>query len=275
MVEHGLGEAMVLKLTEKIEHIGCQVYVDNFFNSPSLQMILLQKRIYCAGTVRTNRKLLPKKEVTADKDMKRGEVASYEASGITYVKWMDKKPVRMLSNFLSAHPLHEVKRRKKGSKEHEKVCCPNDLMGGIDLMDQKKVTYQFKHRSKFKYCLRVVFDMFDIAIVNSHIIYSKPASSSDGTQAIDSKTFRRTVAQSLIGNFNCRKRAIPSSLIMTQQKRLLASGNTLGNHAIEKTDERKRCKLCTSKTCYNRTLNAVFCYNRTLNAVCAMCTCVL
>ena len=38
MVEHGL-EAVVLKLTEKIEHIGCQVYVDNFFNSPSLQVM--------------------------------------------------------------------------------------------------------------------------------------------------------------------------------------------------------------------------------------------
>ena len=215
--------------------------------------------------------MLPKKDVTADKDMKRGKVASYEASGITYVKWMDNKPVHMLSNFLSAHPLHEVKQRKKGSKEHEKVGCPNVVkqyntyMGGIDLMDQKKVTYQFKHRSKFKYYLRVVFDMFDIAIVNSHIIYSKLASSTDDTQAIDSKTFRRIVARSLIGNFNCRKRAIPSSSIMTQQKRLLASGNTLGNHAIEKTDERKRFKLCTSKTCYNRTLNAV----------CAICTCVL
>ena len=155
MVEHGLGEAVVLKLTEKIEHIGCQVYVDNFFNSPSLQIILLQKGIYCAGTVRTNRKLLPKKDVTADKDMKRGEVASYEASGITYVKWIDNKPVHKLSNFLSAHPLHEVKRKKKGSKEHEKVCCPNVVkqyntyMGGVDLMDQTKVTYQFKHRSKF------------------------------------------------------------------------------------------------------------------------------
>ena len=182
MVEHVLGEAVVLKLTEKIEHISCQVYVDNFFNSPSLQVILLQKGIYCAGTVKTNRKLLPKKDVTADKDMKR-EVASYEASGITYVKWMDNKSVHMLSNFLSAHPLHEVKRRKKGSKKHEKVCFPNVVkryntyMDGVDLMDQKKVTYQFKHCSKFKYYLRVVFDMFDIAIVNSYIIYSKLASS--------------------------------------------------------------------------------------------------
>ena len=34
MVENGPGEAVVLKLTEKIKHIACQVYVDNFFNSP-------------------------------------------------------------------------------------------------------------------------------------------------------------------------------------------------------------------------------------------------
>ena len=62
-------------------------------------------------------------------------------------------------------------------------------MGGVDLMDQNKVTYQFKHRSKFKYYLRVVFDMFDIAIVNSHIIFSKLASSSDDTQELTPKHF--------------------------------------------------------------------------------------
>ena len=78
--------------------------------------------------------------------MKREDIASSEASGINLVKWMDCKPVYMLSNFLSAYPLHDIKRRQKGQKEQEKLFCPNvvkqynNIMGRVDLMDQKKPT---------------------------------------------------------------------------------------------------------------------------------------
>ena len=211
MVEHGLGEGVVLNLTQKIEHIGCKVVIDNFFNSP-LQIMLLEKDIFCTGTVTPSRKLLPKKDVPSDKDMKRGDVRSFEASGINCVKWMDSKPVHMLSNFLAADPKHEIKRRKKRSEEQEKVICPNvanqyyNFMGGVDLIDQKKVFYQFDHRSKFKYYLRIVFDIIDIAIYNSHVIYTKL---SGDTSTMGSKTFRRSVARSLIGNYTYRKRPVP------------------------------------------------------------------
>ena len=54
LLEHGLGESVVLKLSEKIQGLYCQVYIDNFFNSPLLQWKLLQQNIQSAGTVRTN-----------------------------------------------------------------------------------------------------------------------------------------------------------------------------------------------------------------------------
>ena len=177
-IEYGLGEGVVLKLTEKIQGLCCQVYIDNFFNSSLLQWKLSQQNILSAGTVRTNRKHLPKApQVPCDKTMKRGDVVAFEANNIHYVKWMDNKPVQMLSNFLSVHPLHNLKRRKKGSSTSEIVSCPavvkqyNSYMGGVDIMDQKKATYQFNHRSKYKYYLRVVHDLIDIAINNAHIIF--------------------------------------------------------------------------------------------------------
>ena len=48
-VEYGLGEGVVLHLTEKIQHLGCKVYIDNFFNSPSLQLLLLKRNVFSAG----------------------------------------------------------------------------------------------------------------------------------------------------------------------------------------------------------------------------------
>ena len=42
-VQYGLGEAVVLQLTEKIQDIGCHIFIDNFFNSPAVQAQLLQR----------------------------------------------------------------------------------------------------------------------------------------------------------------------------------------------------------------------------------------
>ena len=112
-IEYGLGEGVVLQLTEKIQGLFCQLYMDNFLNSPLLQWKLSQQNILNAGTVRANRKHLPKApQVPCDKSMKRGDVVAFEANNIHYIKWMDNKPVQMLSNFLSVHSLHNVKRRK-------------------------------------------------------------------------------------------------------------------------------------------------------------------
>lgn len=36
-IEYGLGESVVLQLTEKLKGLRCEIYIDNFFNSPLLQ----------------------------------------------------------------------------------------------------------------------------------------------------------------------------------------------------------------------------------------------
>ena len=85
-VEHGLDEMVVIQLTEKIKHLDCQIFIDNFFNTPSLLKKLLENRILSAGTVRMNHKHLPKTKIPSDKPMKRGDVVSFHANEITFVK---------------------------------------------------------------------------------------------------------------------------------------------------------------------------------------------
>ena len=162
--------------------------------------------------------------------------------------------------FSFSHSISHCETQKKGSNEKEAVTSPNVVrqynshMGGVDLMDQKKVTYQFDHRSKSKYYLRIVYDFIDIAINNSYVVYCKLGES---VPSMDAKTYRKAVAQSLIGTFNSRKRAVLASSVMTQQKRLRINQSSMEmyGHTIMKSEERKRCKLCSSKKRQSRTNN--------------------
>ena len=60
-VEYILGEGVLLSHTEKLEGLKCQVYFVNYFNSPLSQTTLYLKKIFDAGTVHINRKMLPNK----------------------------------------------------------------------------------------------------------------------------------------------------------------------------------------------------------------------
>ena len=72
-----------------------------------------------------------------------------------------------------------LERRVKGSKDTVKVKCPsviqeyNQFMGGVNISNQMKVTYEVDHWSKFRFYLRVFFDFLDIVVVNSKIVIIK------------------------------------------------------------------------------------------------------
>lgn len=251
-VQYGLGESVVLNLSEKLERLGCQLFIDNYFNSPMLQVVLYGRKIFSAGTVRTNRKHLPKKSESQEAKMKKGDSVSVESHHVFFTKWMDSKPVNMLSNFLAIEPTQEVKRRVSGFCEKQNISCPavvkqyNEFMGGVDIMDQKKVTYQYDHRAKTKYYLRVVFDLIDIAVNNSAVVYEKFCVAHPETKKLDLKTYRRVVARCLIADFCSRKRNAPTSSVhrcnkIAKYMKPLPSAK----HTMQKGQKRSRCKECS------------------------------
>ena len=175
--EFVLGESVILPLCQKLKDMHCFVFFDNFFTCPALLVKLLEMRIYVTGTVRTNRKNMP--VLKHGKEMKRGKNDWFSSNHLSAIKWMDNKSVILLSNYFNPKETQQIERRVKGSKDKVKVTCPsviqeyNQFMGGVDLSDQMKVTYEVDRRSKFRFYLRVFFDFLDIAIVNSKIVYNK------------------------------------------------------------------------------------------------------
>ena len=71
---------VVLSLTEKLKDLNCQIFCDNYFNSPLLHAILYQKKIFCAGTVCINRKNVSKKKpIFSGAEMVRSHAITLEA----------------------------------------------------------------------------------------------------------------------------------------------------------------------------------------------------
>jgi hypothetical protein len=256
-VEYGLGEGVVQMLTTSLKDLYCEVYIDNFFNSPSLQESLLHKGIYSCGTVRSNRKFMPK-SLKNDKCMKRGDIDYVSANKVNCVKWMDNRSVLMLSNFISPEEKTTARRRQQGNVEKLVIDCPmmikkyNQFMGGVDLMDQLKGTYGYDRKSPTKFYLRVFFDVLDISLNNAYCIYKELLEKNEpATKPMTRLDYRRVIARTLIGKYSNRERTASTS---SSGKASVDAAPT-PEHKLQKTAIRRRCVQCAKSKLQGRTNN--------------------
>ena len=104
-----------------------------------------------------------------------------------------------------------VQRRLKGSSSEVPVNCPNGIklynskMGGVDLMDQLKLACQLDGKSKFQFYHRLFFDLFNVALVKSFIVYKKLEN-----KDLTLKEFKIYMVLKLITSFISRKLSCPN-----------------------------------------------------------------
>ena len=112
-------------------------------------------------------------------------------------------------------------------------------MGGVDLMDQKTAAYRLDRKSKFRFYLRIFFDLMDVALVNSHIVYQ-----SIGGSKLSLLDFKIVVAQNLIGKYTNRQRSFPQN--RPSKRRFLEEPGpaNLPDHLPEYQVQRGRCHYC-------------------------------
>lgn len=170
-----------------------------------------------------------------------------------------------MTNFISPLLSGTVKRRQAGTAEKVNVTCPevvmryNKYMGGVDLMDQRKACYEGDRKAKVKYYLRLFFDMLDIAMNNSYVVYVKLHETHpvEGP-LLSSLEYRQHIARGLINNFTCRQRSRPT--LVFSEKLRIGNKRQLPAHNMQKAEKMKRCVNCAKKRIENRTYNE-----------CAMC----
>ena len=107
--EVGLGERVVLQLTESLRGKNYHIYADNFFTTTHLLDTLGSHDLYGCGTTRPTRQGFP--ETLKKVSLNRGEHAFCQRGDLVASVWMDKKPVTMLSTLAQADVTHTVQRR--------------------------------------------------------------------------------------------------------------------------------------------------------------------
>ena len=172
----GLGEKVVIHLTSDLFRKNHKVYFDNYYSSVPLLEYLLLHKVFCCGTIRSNRKYLPK-GLKRDKTLQHGDSDSrVSAQGSVVHKWMDNKSVHVISNYHGTE-IGEIKRTQKdGSRKI--FSCPkaliiyNNNMCGVDKADFYCAIYGI-NRKNVKWWHRIFFGLIDKAITNAYITFYK------------------------------------------------------------------------------------------------------
>ena len=167
--------AVVLKLLDGLEHKGHHVYMDNYYTSPALFAELRRRGFGACGTVRTHTTGLPieMKRIPVKGDI----ISAHVDDSMMALKWMDKRPVSMLTTIHDNSMTTKTRRKSRGKGELEEIRKPvvvdqyNQFMGGVDRSDQLLSYYGFSHRT-VKWWRRAAFHLLDMVVVNSYILYS-------------------------------------------------------------------------------------------------------
>ncbi|KAK2574897.1 hypothetical protein KPH14_012617, partial [Odynerus spinipes] len=139
-----LGEHVVLKLMEPFTGCGRSVTTDNYFTSISLATKLLAKRTTLVGTIRSNKRELPKIAKKKKGNMKRfsTKVLKLDNCTLTIYESKPKKKVLLLS---SKHRSVKIEKTDKSLPETVSYC--NQSKFGVDMADQMARKYSTKSKS--------------------------------------------------------------------------------------------------------------------------------
>ncbi|KAK4323008.1 hypothetical protein Pmani_006268 [Petrolisthes manimaculis] len=169
------------------------IYADNFFSSVGLVKTLEDKGVGYCGTIRSNRKHMPKFSAEGQFEWK------MERTGISCTKWMDSKAVFLISNMHDpTQTTHVPRKHKDGSIQNvETPAIIKDYckhMGCVNKCDMLKSLYEMNRKSR-KWWHRIFFHYMDVTVVNALVIYQQIASEENAKL----KGFKLDIAAGLIG----------------------------------------------------------------------------
>ena len=158
---------IVIKLCEPLLNKGYTLWMDNYYNSPSLCLLLKDKGVNVAGTLRH----VP--PIVKDKKLKKGEIVAAESNGIMVMKWKDKKDVSFITTFHD----NSMSTKQVRFKQVTKPTCItqyNHSMGGVDKKDQMIQPYLLERKRTKKWYIKLFRRLLnsDTSTTNSNSLRS-------------------------------------------------------------------------------------------------------
>lgn len=233
-----LSEFVVTKLAEPYLGCGRNITTDNFFTSISLAKKLLAKKTTLVGTIRANRKELPKIAKAKKDKMTQFSTKLYRSENCTLTIYKSKpnKKVLLLS---TKHKNITIEKNKK--LVPETVTYYNSTKYGVDVLDQMARKYSVKASSR-RWPLQVFYNILDLAAINAWILYKET------TQVnISRKDFIFQLAEELRSKY--REEVENTSIPMTEIHATDARKNCQVQQSCKRNRCRNHCSKCNRNVC--------------------------
>ncbi|XP_022837335.1 piggyBac transposable element-derived protein 4-like [Spodoptera litura] len=254
---HNTPTNVVMSLCEDRFERGHTLFTDNWYTSITLARQLLQREMHLVGTVRKNRKGLPKEVI--DAKLKRGEYKAAESNdGITCLKWKDKRDVYVLSTKHTDRFVN-IQQRGKTIRKPKIIVDYNMAKGAVDLSDQL-ASYSTPLRKSVKWYKKLAINLLlNTTVINALILYQSVTKKT--IQIVD---FRKEIVQQFCQTESeeYRLREVPKRL----------------KHQLSKKDGKSKStrRLCSG--CYKQNvilMGRQYARNKTkkVNTFCETCPC--
>ncbi|CAK9809208.1 PiggyBac transposable element-derived protein 4 [Anthophora quadrimaculata] len=159
---------VVMELLKPYLGKGHTLYVDNWYTSPALFILLHKNGTNACGTVRKRRKGMP---IFQDK-LNTGEASFRSSKHLLAMKWCDKREVYMLSSCHN-HEFVNIKLHYRTQEIIKKPKCVvdyNRLMGSVEKADMVINTIHSQRKS-LKWYKKYFFHLIDMCVWNAFCLY--------------------------------------------------------------------------------------------------------
>ena len=217
----GLGEQVTLQLMEPYKNKGYNVTTDQFFTSLSLAKKLAQSKISLLGTIRSDRREIPKL-------VKQPVFSStfYHSEDGTLLTCYQAKKNKMCYVLSTRHEFGLVSHDDRKRKPHT-ILCYNRTKTAVDTLDQMARASSVKSGVR-RWPLALFFNVVDLAAINAYVLFRKVTG-----RCVSRRQFLKELAKALVSPHQ-RARAISPS-----------GDNTRTSTVSLK---RRQCHLCRNKT---------------------------
>lgn len=162
---------IVMTLMSGLLRLGHMLFMDNFYNSPELATRLVEETTHVCGTLRMNRKGVPKNLQKKDngRPLEKGDIKFFTNSNCLVGSWRDKKFVNIITTMHENFGLIDSGKTKRDGTVIMKprpIIDYNKYMGGVDRVDQV-LHYYTCVRKTMKWYRKLFFHLLDVSTVLS------------------------------------------------------------------------------------------------------------
>ena len=246
----GQGKRVVLDLCKNIEGTGRNVTTDNFFTSYDLAKELNNRRLSLVGTIRGNRKEVPKEMLPDSSKEVFSSLFGFSKDGATMVSYVPKrkKAVVLLS---TQHRDNAVSTDEKSKPEI--IHYYNQTKSGVDVLDKLVRTYSCKRATR-RWTVSLFYNLIDMAAYNALVVWisanpewhkGKPYGRRVFLQQLGMELVRPHATQRLT-QMGGKRRRIQDSAIRAGISNIspAAAAAVEENADVAGTSKRGRCHFC-------------------------------